>query len=224
MGNEKCCLFDDNETAVKNHFHRGGMRMKKTGVKGFTMGVFLMVIAGLSYYTYLNNKTTSEKEIEKMSETQQLLEYNFTDAYPKTVRETVKLHCKFLKNAYNDSFTEDELFTVNKQIRQMLDEELLEYNPQDQQLQGLKEEIARYKDNKQKYIGYKVAESSQIKYNTQGDREYAKVKVTITLQVGTNNQTVDEEYILRKDEEDRWKILGWQAENNQTIKAKGDTE
>ncbi len=195
-----------------------------TGIKGFTMAVLLMVIAGLSYYTYLNNKATTEKESAKMSETQQLLEYNFVDAYPKTVRETVKLHCKYLKNAYNEAFTEDELFTVNKQIRQMFDDELLEYNPQEQQLQGLKDEIARYKENKQKFIGYKVAESSQIKYNTRNDKEYAKIRVTITLQVGTTNQTADEEYILRKDEEGRWKILGWQAENNQTIRAKGETD
>ena len=198
--------------------------MKKMGTRGFTTIVLLLMIGGLFYYTYLNDRARNRQEEEQSSETQQLLEYDFANDYPKTVRETVKLHCNYLKNAYNDKFTEDELFTVNKQIRQLFDDELLAINTEDKQLKGLKDEIQLYKDNKQKFVSFALAEGSQVQYNTEDSVEYAKIKVSLIIKVGSASASVDEEYILRKDSEGKWKILGWQRINNPSSEEKGDTD
>ncbi len=198
--------------------------MKKIGTRGFITIVLLLVIAGLVYYTYLNNRASSRKETDESSEAQQLLEYDFVDNYPKTVRETVKLHLNYLKNAYNDKFTEDELFTVNRQIRQLFDDELLAANAEDKQLQGLKDEMQLYKDNKQKFVSFSLAEGSQVQYNTENDREYAKIKVSLVIKVSSASASVDEEYILRKDSEGRWKILGWQRTDNPSSEDEGDAD
>lgn len=198
--------------------------MKKMGTRGFTTIVLLLMIGGLAYYTYLNDRARNRQEEEQSSETQQLLEYDFANDYPKTVRETVKLHCNYLKNAYNDKFTEDELFTVNKQIRQLFDDELLAINTEDKQLKGLKDEIQLYKDNKQKFVSFALAEGSQVQYNTEDSVEYAKIKVSLIIKVGSASASVDEEYILRKDSEGKWKILGWQRINNPSSEEKGDTD
>lgn len=198
--------------------------MKKIGTRGFTTIVLLLMIGGLAYYTYLNDRARNRQEEEQSSETQQLLEYDFANDYPKTVRETVKLHCNYLKNAYNDKFTEDELFTVNKQIRQLFDDELLAINTEDKQLKGLKDEIQLYKDNKQKFVSFALAEGSQVQYNTEDSVEYAKIKVSLIIKVGSASASVDEEYILRKDSEGKWKILGWQRINNPSSEEKGDTD
>lgn len=198
--------------------------MKKMGTRGFTTIVLLLMIGGLVYYTYLNDRARNRQEEEQSSETQQLLEYDFANDYPKTVRETVKLHCNYLKNAYNDKFTEDELFTVNKQIRQLFDDELLAINTEDKQLKGLKDEIQLYKDNKQKFVSFALAEGSQVQYNTEDSVEYAKIKVSLIIKVGSASASVDEEYILRKDSEGKWKILGWQRINNPSSEEKGDTD
>ena len=72
--------------------------MKKIGTRGFTTIVLLLVIVGLIYYTYLNNNASNRKKVDESSEVQQLLEYDFVNNYPKTVRETVKLHLNYLKN------------------------------------------------------------------------------------------------------------------------------
>lgn len=185
--------------------------MKRTGNKGFTTVVLLMVIAGLGYYTYLGNHTNNRRDVSKNTEAEQLLTYDFENDYPKTVRETVKLHCRYLKCAYNAGFTEDELPVVNRQIRQLFDQELLEFNSEEAQLQDMKEDIRLYDEKKQKFTSYSLGEASQIVYNTENDRDYAKIKITIVLRVDTVNMSTDREYILRKDENDRWKILGWQA-------------
>ena len=46
------------------------------------------------------------------------LKNDFQDNYPKTVRETVKLHCRYMKLAYNNEFSKDELIDANKKIRE----------------------------------------------------------------------------------------------------------
>lgn len=196
---------------------------KKMGTTGFTAIIALLVIAGLGYYTYLNNRSKDDQESTKGSETEKLLNYDFENNYPKTVRETVKLHCNYLKNVYNESFTEDDLFIVNKNIRQLFDEELLAINTEDEELQGMKDELQLYKENKQKIVSFSLAEGSQVEYNTENDIEYAKIKVTLVLKIDFSTVSVEEEYILRKDSEKRWKILGWQPMKNSSSESEGDT-
>ena len=198
--------------------------MKKTSVKGFTTIVLLIMIIGLGYFTYLNNTTGNRQEVSEGTEKENLLNYDFENNYPKTVRETVKLHCRYLKSAYNNTFTEEELFVVNQNIRQLFDEELLQQNAEDKQLQGFKDEIQLYEDSKQKFASYSLAEASQVQYNTENHKEYAKIKVTVNINVGTGVISEDEEYILRKDENGRWKILGWQAVGKSTTENEGDAE
>ncbi len=198
--------------------------MKKRSVKGFTTIVLLVMIIGLAYFTYLNNTVNNRQEISERTETEKLLNYDFENDYPKTVRETVKLHCRYLKSAYNNAFTEEELFIVNQNTRQLFDEELLQNNAEDKQLQGLKDEIQLYDDSKQKFASYSLAEASQVKYNTENGKEYAKIKVTIGINTGSGVLSEDEEYILRKDKDGRWKILGWQIMNKSTTEKEGDAE
>ncbi|MDE5864648.1 MAG: hypothetical protein K2H34_09905, partial [Lachnospiraceae bacterium] len=167
---------------------------KKMGTRGFTTVILLLVIIGLAFYTYLNNHAGNKQEVKKSSEVDKLVNYDFENDYPKTVRETVKLHCNYMKNAYNNKFTEDELFTVNRNIRCLFDEELLAINTEEQQLQGLKDELLLYEENKQKLVSFSLAEGSQVQYNTENEKEYAKIKVTLTLSADSVTVSVQEEY------------------------------
>lgn len=195
------------------------------GTKIFILVVFFLVLAALWYYTYLSNNAPSHQDVTLSSEKEILLGYDMEVDYPKTVRETVKLHCRYVKYVYSEEFikdgTEDEIFTMNQQMRSLFDEELLELNSPDKQLQALKDEMALYKANKQKLISYTLAEASQIEYNTENGTEYAKMRVTLALTIDGASATADEEYILRKDAEGKWKILGWQAVQKEN---KGDAK
>lgn len=184
--------------------------MKRINTKMFVFLILVAVIGGLFYYTYLYDNAKDKREISSDDEINRLLNYNFDENYPKTVRETVKLYNNYLKYAYNGSFSEDELVKANQNMRQLFDEELLEYNPEEVQLDGLKSEIQHYEEEKQKFVSFSVAEGSQVETNKVKDVEYAKIKVTLVIQVKTTPSSVNEEYILRKDAEGRWKIMGWQ--------------
>ena len=139
------------------------------------------------------------------------MEYNFEENYPKTVRETMKMYCKFMKMAYSGECSEEDLYAINIQTRQMLDDELLANNTADHQLRAWKTDIMLYEEKKQKLIGYTLEEASQIQYNTENKTEYAKTTVALSFKVGMDTGTMEQEYLLRKDDQGRWKILGWQA-------------
>lgn len=190
--------------------------MKRINTKMFVLLVLVAVICGLFYYTYLYDNEKNKREVSSDDEINRLLNYDFDENYPKTVRETVKLYNKYLKYAYNGSFSEDELVKANQNMRQLFDEELLEYNPEEVQLDGLKSEIQHYEEEKQKFVSFSVAEGSQVETNKVKDVEYAKIKVTLVIQVKTTSSSVNEEYILRKDAEGRWKIMGWQPVEGST--------
>lgn len=200
----------------------------KKGTKAFTLVVFLIALCALGYYTHLTNKSSNRQSADQKTEKEILLDYDMDNDYPKTARDAVVLHCRYLKYIYNEGiskdFTEDELFSMNQKIRQLYDEDLLEINTPDQQLQALKNEIDLYEVNKQKFVSYTLAEPSQIEYNTEQGVEYAKMRVTIAMTVDGASLSVDEEYILRKDSEDRWRILGWQAVQQGTAEEEGDAE
>lgn len=197
---------------------------QSTGLKGFTTIILLLVILGLVFFTYLSNRKSKSPEATTSSETQQLLNYDFENNYPKTPRETVKLHCDYLKNIYGDKykFTEEDLHTINQNIRKLFDMELLAINTEDEQLQKMKDEMLLYKENKQKLISYSLPEGSQVEYNTEGDTEYAKLKVTLNLRIGSAAASAEEEYILRKDSMGQWKILGWQAISDTSSENEGE--
>ncbi len=185
--------------------------MKKMDIKAFTLIILVIVIGALFYYVYLGNHSARQKESSNQTEAEKLLNYDFENDYPKTVRETVKLHNTYLKYAYNGTFTEEELETVNKDIRQLFDDELLQYNSEEDQLSGLKEEIQSYNDDEKKFVNFSVAEGSQVQYNTDNGRNYAKIRVSLVIKVKGASAYPEEDYILRQDENGNWKILGWQA-------------
>lgn len=202
--------------------------MTKKGTKAFTLVIFIVVMIALGLFTYVTNEASDRRDVTTASEKEILLSYDMTENYPKTVRETVKLHCRYLKYIYNEGFseefTEDDLFVMNQKIRQLFDEELLAINSPDQQLQSMKVEMDLYEVKKQKMVSYTLAEASQIEYNTDNGVEYAKMRVTVAMRMDGASFSLDEEYILRKDTDGKWKILGWQVIQQDKTDEEGDAK
>ena len=65
--------------------------MKRINTKMFVLLVLVAVICGLFYYTYLYDNEKNKREVSSDDEINRLLNYDFDENYPKTVRETVKL-------------------------------------------------------------------------------------------------------------------------------------
>lgn len=171
----------------------------------------VMVAAVIAYYFYINKGEQSGNIGNEniVGEVDKVLNKDLEERYPYTVREVVQFFVRIQKCYYNEDYTEDELVKLAYKATELFDSELAGENPFDKYYENLKQEINLYKKTG-KYI-YKVmlAENSEVEYSTVDNQSYASMKCIYYLKDEKGTSKVEEIYVLRKDENDRWKILGW---------------
>lgn len=179
-----------------------------------TIGLLVIAAAVVLFVFFrLTQNAGKQQNVEKeLSEMEKLASYDFDENYPKTVRDVMKLYCRYLKAVYSKDISEKDVETMNHQMRCLYAEELLNYNDESAQLASLKKEKEEYKKDKKLVVGYIMAEASQIVYETIEDVEYAKIRVTLNMKVGTSSIGKEQTYVLMKDAVGHWKIYGWEAD------------
>lgn len=170
------------------------------------LGTIILVVL----YIFLMNRDTKKAQQENLSE--QVLNVIGSDIemdYPSTPREVIIKFNEIMTCCYENNLSDDTLKKLIMQERVLFDQELLEQNPIDTQLADLKEEILDYEKSKRTIISSAVAKSSSVKYSSKEDREYASIIASYTLKDSEVTKTY-QKYILRKDDNDKWRILGWE--------------
>ncbi len=171
---------------------------------------FIGIIILVGLYIFLMNRDTKKAQEENLSE--QVLNVIGSDIemdYPSTPREVIIKFNEIMTCCYEKNLSDDTLKKLIMQERVLFDQELLEQNPIDSQLKDLKEEINDYKKSKRTIISSAVAKSSSVTYWSKEDKEYASIIASYTLKDSEVTKTY-EKYILRKDDNDKWRILGWE--------------
>ena len=178
----------------------------KSGIKT-TVVVIICAALCLGYYYYLSHRDTGEG---KMTEVEMLISKDLEKSYPKTAREVVKFYNRILKCYYSQEYSQEQLVQLTEQARKLMDAELQEINPPEVYLESVKAEISSYEEDEKAISDISVESSKEVEYKTRNGRECAYVDVTYFLKnysgkdkSGRASQT----YILRKDDDGRWKIL-----------------
>ena len=175
------------------------------------MGISVLCIALIvGYYYYLSHK--DKKNVENSTEVSAVTEVLLEDLaqdYPPTPRETVKFYNRILSCLYNEEYDEEQFEKLAEQARKLMDDELLNNNPKDVYLSTLKTDVEGYKERGQTIADTTVSSSSEIEYKTVDGKECAFVTASYFIKEGNSYTRTYEEYILRKDEEKKWKILGY---------------
>lgn len=180
----------------------------------FIITIALLCVVGvLVYYRYSNDtpsKPSSGGENETtISEVDKLINKDLENGYPITAREVVNLFTRIQKCYYNEEYTQDELVSLSYMATKLFDEELLTVNSYDEYYADLQDEIDEYKEAGKTISRVIVDKSSDVVYSTIEGVKYASIKVIYYLKTNDATEKTVEVYTLRKDEEDRWKILGW---------------
>lgn len=146
------------------------------------------------------------------SEVQKLLDKDNDTTYPETPTEVVKLYWRYNKCIYNTSMNDKNLEGMVKQLRNFYDEELLagEGNSWDDMLDQVKEDQASYLKKERKIASYVVQKNSTIQSAELDGRECATVISGVLTKEKSKREQVYEKFMCRKDENGRWRILGWQ--------------
>lgn len=142
----------------------------------------------------------------------------------KTPKSAVKFYSEIIECLYNESPSDEEINQLGTKARAVLDEELNNNNPTENYLIELNKDVLEYSKSNRIIISYTVDATDDVKYYTQDNKEYAVVNATYTLRETDTFTKANEEYILRKDEEGYWKILGWRISSNGTTDDKNDNE
>ena len=186
--------------------------MKDKKIVQFVGILGLVCVGVLIIFFVLNQKSEDGIFVKKentSTEVQNILEKDIERNYPATVREVVRLFSRISKCYYNESISETEFEQLLLLQRQLFDEEFLNYNPLESFANNLSLELEVIKKEKHTMISYRVQKQSSVTTWQSGENNFSSIIAGYTLKEGSEYKKTYEEFLLREDENGRWKIVGW---------------
>lgn len=189
-------------------------RTKGAAVKASILIMVMMALI-IGYYYYLSNKDKAKKEEMKgPTVAQELIARDLARNYPPTVREVIRFYSEITKCFYNEEYNSEELELLAAQTRLLYDDELNEGNEWGSYIIKLQEDIDYFEENSIRITSYSLPASTDVDYFKDSGHEFARFYCTYYLTSGSSKETVEEVYLLRKDEAGHWRIYGWDLAEN----------
>lgn len=177
----------------------------KKNLKGlFIMGICACLCVG--YFFYLNHR--QEEKAKAPTETDEVISRNLENSYPSTPREVIKFYNRILSCIYSGESTDKEIKALGNQARILYDKEVLAETSVEEQIQNLQKELAEYEEDDKKIISVNISASQDVERREINGEECAYVESSYYIKGKETAGRVAQTYILRKDEQGRWKILG----------------
>lgn len=191
--------------------------MKKNTSKNTTKVaiIFLvLIVAVVAYFAYLSNKSRGAEDEAAMTAVKLVLSRDLENNYPPTVKEVMKYYADIQKCLYSQECLDEEAEQLGMKARALFDDELLAANDVSNHLLALKSEITSFQDDSRQITAASVASSANVDTFTEDGYEFARIHCTYTVLDGGQSSLVDTVYLLRRDENRRWKIYGWDLAAN----------
>ena len=187
--------------------------MKKSTVR-VTVAFVVMIVIVIGFYAYLSGKSRAVADDVKMTQIQLVLSRDMQNDYPPTVKEVIKYYMDIQKCLYNEECTDEDVEQLGLRARELYDTELLENNEEEMNLQQLRAEVASFRSDEKKITSITVASRVNVDTFTEDGYDFARIQCSYTvLEKGQSNPT-STIYLLRRDENRRWKIYGWDLAQN----------
>lgn len=187
--------------------------MKKSTVK-ITVVLIILFVGLVGCYAYLSSRSRSIAESSAMTAVQKVLSRDMEYDYPSTPKELLKYYNEIQKCFYNENCTDDEIEALANRARELYDADLLVNNELGVHIMSLKAEIKDYKDNKRLITAVSVAASTNVDFFEDDGYEFARIYCGYNVTEGSTTKQVRQIFLLRRDENRRWKIYGWDLADN----------
>ncbi len=171
--------------------------------------ILALVIFLVAFY-FLANRERPEG-LETLSPTESVIQKDLSINYPQTPKAVVRYYAELSQCMYDPTNSDQEVEEIARQSRLLFDEELKAVQTDYEYLSSLKGTIASFIRDSRKIVSFTISPSSEVVYDTTEIGEMASLYCTYTMQKGSVSYTDAEHFLLRKDGEGRWKILGWQS-------------
>ena len=191
-----------------------GRRKKKRDAGSALKSVIVFAImAGLvvlAYYRVANREKAVQAETNvEITAVQKVLMKDLETDYPPSPKEVVKYYSELTKCLYNEDCTDEDIEALAEKSFLIYDDELAENQQWERYIADLKSEIATKKSQDYAIMSYTVSSSVDVNYFTKDQYECASLYCTYSIRNGAKAGSVRELFILRRDEDGHWRILGW---------------
>lgn len=184
--------------------------MKKSGIiKIVIIGIVLAIIVVGYFYHLSNVGKEADEEVVDSTAVQIVLLRDLDKNYPPTPKEVIKYFNEISKCFYNESYTESELYALAMKIQGIYDEELNANKTEEQYLEDLQKDIDEFKSMDRTISSYELSASTDVEEFTANGRSCARLYCIYNIRQGTQMIQSRVVFILRKDDDSHWKILGW---------------
>ena len=85
-------------------------------------------------------------------------------------------------------------------------------------MESLLEEVKEYHDLKKEVVSYAIDSGNNVVTWTMDGVEYSRILATYTIKEGSSYNKTCEEFVLKKNQDDQWKILGWRLADKEDMK------
>lgn len=184
-------------------------KKKQNGVKSVII-VLILILLVVGYYFYLSNKTKEQREVKTITMVDEALLRNLDRDYPPSPKEVVKYYAELTKCFYDGGYTDEQLTQLAAKSRELFDEELKSQQSDEAYLNSLKLDIENYAKDKIVISSYSTSSSVDVDYWKDQGREYASLYCMYNIRQGSILMGSNHEFVLRRDDDGHWKILGWQ--------------
>ena len=182
--------------------------MKKIGIFIAAL-VCICVVLGGFYYVIDKNKTAAEDNT-KLTEVDKVITKDLDKSYPKTPREVVKFYNRIISCYYANQYSDDQFEKLIEQAMKLLDEELVANNEKERYMLAVKNDVEKYVSESKTISQSNVCASNDVTYKTIDGKECAFVMASYLIKEGSSYSKTFQQYVLRKDDKGRWKILGYE--------------
>ncbi len=184
---------------------------KKGGIVGLIIGVIIIVVV-FAVIAYRSPKQVDQAT--EVTELEELSKKNIDANYPATPREVVKLYNRYLLVLYGEqgyTISKDDLKQLGSKMRILYDEELLGINPESTYYTALESEVYADQASGKVMLQTNVADSAEVEYLTIDGKKCATLAASYFTKKNNKDFTKTyQQYLLRKDPNGKWKILGFQ--------------
>lgn len=182
--------------------------MKKFKYVIVAVACICLICAGFFFFSQ-----EAKEDQKDLTEIEKVIVKDLKNNYPKTPREVVKFYNRIVKCYYGDEPTEEQLDDLVDQMMEILDEDLLLVNPRDDYYDSVAKDIEQYKKDNKQLVSTDVCDSNDVVYVTDdkdGETEkdeLAYVNASYFINTDGSFGYSYQQFVLRKDEDGRWKIL-----------------
>ncbi|RKM54519.1 hypothetical protein D6853_13430 [Butyrivibrio sp. X503] len=192
------------------------MNSTKSAIIKSVVMIFFAALIVLGMYILLTRNKEKEPKYDEsytLSSVDELTTTDLEKSYPANPKKVVELYAKTMQVLYKETYSADQQLKMINVLAGLMDDELLAN--QGNFTQSMRNEVEERKKEDYSISNYVVL-TKDIDEATVGDRKMCHVDLMYSLRKGTSGTSILKyRYVMRQDDEGRWKIMGWDLAPNE---------